>query len=152
MRILYKLYPKLFDKNCNVREISRIITILNGVTSPIVLKFSSFTNMPLTVTTRWVQFLKDYALNGFKQNMYHQDFYKFFENWAKIPTTTVIFPLLKSLPGPVRDYMITVTVAIILKGSFLTVLKNFSLQKCFFFLFQCVRQSRDLLILRFLLS
>ena len=61
--------------------------------------------------------------------MYHQEFYKFFENWAKIPKTTVIVPLWKSLQGPVRDYLFTVTVTIILKAWFLAVLKKLKLQK-----------------------
>ncbi len=98
-------------------------------TSPIVLKSSSFTNVPLTDTTRWAQFLKDYAPNVFKQNMYHQEFYTFFEIWANIPTTRVIFLLWKSLLGPVRDYLFTVTVTIILKASFLAVQKKLKLQK-----------------------
>ena len=41
----------------------------------------------------------------------------------------MIFPLWKSLPGPVRDYLFTVTVTIILKASFLAVLKKLKLQK-----------------------
>ncbi len=117
-------YGDLSKKRPSVARACNVITRLGLATSPIVLKFSSFTNLPLTDTTHWAQFLKDYSPNGFKQNMNHQDFYKFLKIEPRFLQRQWSFRVWKSLPGPVRDYLFTVTVTIILKAWFLAVLKK----------------------------